>query len=350
MDWHARRGSDMLRVLMVSPADLTEVLGELTAAQGSSVSQGYYTDTRCTASVSVTDWERYVPGAWLRLVHEVRGSDYSRDLFTGFPTEDPSELRGGRSTASVTLRSSIYAMSQHVYPYVLTAGAGATASAVLGRICDADSRPRRFLAGFADAAFTSTRTFDACSTISEMCFDVCDFAGDRMDVDGDGVVTFGRYLAPSERSSELLLDATAPDSLVVAGSLKRTCDRLSLPNAVAVSWKDGDEEVTAEASLPPSHARSAARTGVTLTDYRELQDMAEPHTVAHAQQLATAYLQADAAESVEWECETLWWEASEGMVVDFDPGDGDGPRKCLVKNVDSTMGAAWTHKLTLKEA
>ena len=350
MDWHARRGADELRVLMVSPADLSEVLGELTAVRGSSVSQGYYNDTRCTASVSIADWGRYVPGAWLRLVHEVRGSDYSRTLFTGFPTEDPTELRGGGVTASVTLRSSVYAMSQHVYPYLMTAGAGASASAVLERICDADSRARRFLPDFADYSFTSTRTFESCQTISSMCFDVCDLAGDRMDVDESGVVTFARYVAPAQRTAELLLDAAAADSLVVAGSVRRTSDRLSLPNAVAVSWKDGDDEVTAEASLPASHARSAARTGVTLTDYRELQDMPEPHTAAHAQELARQYLDADAAEQVEWECETLWWEASEGMVVDFDPGDGSGPRKCLVKNVDSTLGTSWTHRLTLKEA
>lgn len=349
IDWFARRAADDVRCYMVDPSDLSTVVGEIALRDGCSVSQGYYNDTRAAASIVTDEWGSYVPGSWLRIVHSVPGTGYSEPLFTGFPYSDPQDVGLSGTVATVQLKSSIYAMSLHAYEYPFTVGGGASASTALDRLCSIDGRAHRFASDFQDFRFSSTRTYDPCSTISSMCHDVCSAASSRMDVDGDGTVVFGRYVAPSLREPSMLLDAMSSRSIVVSSSISGESGSLSSPNASAVYYKDGDVEVVGSASLPSSHPRSRAHTGVTNVSVHQLQEMGEPLTKAHAQLLAESYLDVDSSFSREWTLDTLWFAARSGDVILFDKGDGVR-RKCLVKNVDSDVTPKMMrHRLTLKE-
>ena len=353
-DWNGPARADRIVCQMVSPLDLDEVLGELAIEDGASVSQGYYTDTRVSASIQTLDWGSWVDGSWLRILHQVRGTDYSRELFTGFPTSAAPTMQGvGPSSVTSTkveLKSALFGADADVWPPAFTVGAGATARQAIERVCELDGLAHRFDGTFSDYRFTSTRTWDPCTSVISMLFDLCDAAGARMSVDGHGLVTFGRYVEPSRREPSFALDATAQDTLVIAGSVSLSSDRLSLPNRSAVTYKDGDSELIAWSDLPSSSALSRAHRGWAKTEVHQLQDMPEPRTQARAQQLADAYLPTDSTATQEWECETLWWEAEPGMVGTLDPGDGGGPRRVMVKNVDSDLTTkSMTHKLTLKE-
>lgn len=353
-DWRDPTRADRIVCQMVSPLDLDEVLGELELEDGGSVSQGYYTDTRASASLITLDWGSWVSGSWLRILHQVRGTDYSRELFTGFPTSAAPTLRGvgpsGTISTKVELKSALFGADADVWPPAFTVGAGATARQAIERVCALAGLAHRVDGTVAEYRFTATRTWDSCTPVISMLFDLCDACGARMDVDGHGVVTFSRYVEPSLRTPQFALDATAPDTLVIDGSVSLSSDDLSLPNRSAVAWKDGDSELIAWSDLPSSSDLSRAHRGWAKTEVHQLQDMPEPRTQAHAQALADAWLPSDSTATREWECETLWWEAQAGMVGTFDPGDGSGPRRVMLKNVDSTLSAkSMTHKLTLKE-
>lgn len=357
IDWTRRRGADELVCQIVSAQDKSTVLGTLPLVRGEgSMTQAYYSDTRVSASVTVSDMSGYVAGSWLRLVHQVRGTDYSRALGTFLVWDDPAQAFGRGGRATLELKSALYGLDTDVWPELWTVGAGASVRDAAKRLCGNANAPLRFDSTYSDATLSATRSYDDDQSILAALYDLADAAGARVDVDGDGTVALARYVVPSARSAGETLDATDPAGLVVAGSVQMLGTGRQTPTRYAVRWRDGDEKVTGWADRPSSDRRSAPRVGYTHTSVRDLTDMAEPRTRAHAAELAADDMAADETGVVSWSCETLWWEASAGDVVSFDPGPAAealgveaGARRCLVQNVESSFGAAWRHALTLKE-
>ena len=350
IDWTRRRGADLIVCQMVSPVSRDEVWGELPLSDGGSVSQGYYSDTRASASVLTDAWDQYVPGAWLRLVHQVAGTSYARTLFTGFPTSAAPSLSSGIKSVQVELKSALYALDVERQAPVLTVGAGTSVRRALQGVCDASRPPKpcHFEADFNDGTLAATRAYTSEKSLREILFDLADAGGDRVDVDERGVVTFARYLAPSLRTPSFALSASHP--LVIAGSVSGAVGTLGLPNRSIATWKNGEEELSASADLDSGHARSAMRTGVTWAELHDLTEAPDPPTLARVEEMARSYLAQDSLGTDEWTLTTLWWEARAGMVGTFDPGDGGGSRKVLLKNVDSDITArSMTHVITLKE-
>ena len=89
MDWHDLTRRGIMTVTMVNPTDLDATMGELEGVDlsGSSLSYGYYSDTRVTRKLRVVGdgWQR---GSWLRIGCRIPEWQWSRELGTFIDTND----------------------------------------------------------------------------------------------------------------------------------------------------------------------------------------------------------------------------------------------------------------------
>ncbi len=355
-DWADGELRHLLVAELVDPRDHSQSLGALEVApSGCRMTEGYYTDTRVSASLSVPDWSAYDGFAWVRLRHEELRSGWSETMMTGIVWDEGVSESSGALRASPTVVSALKALDADAIPCPLVMGQGGRALSAAAKVCSDVGRPWRALPGATDYRFTDPRVWDAGTSRISVLFDLLELAGDRLGVDPDGVVTAARYVEPSRREPSMTLDALDPHGVVLATEMRRSSDSHQVPGRSIATWKgtvgEGDdrrdEQVGGYADVGSSHFASPGRRGYVVSEVHQVNDMAEPRTVAHAQRLARGFLPGDSAGTDEWEVECLWVPLHQGDAVDFRPPVG-GPRLCLVKAVDVDLGA-WTERLTLKE-
>lgn len=349
VDWGDPELSTTVQVLQVDAHDRDSVLGTLdfTAV---TISYGYYTDSRVSAKVTTLEADRLIDGAWLRVVLEVDGQEWQQELFTGYVSGvDESRGPGGMVETSLELSSALMALDSDALPNLFCVGERATARQAIASIMDRAGMPWRFEAGAGDYRFTSTRLYDPGESLLSVLFDVAGTADMRIDVDGHGTVVFAGYTRPASVSPAVALDSDGPRSVVLASSVGRSSDQYAAANRSIVVWKDDDDSfITGYADVPSSSSGSYARRGVRVAEVHELQDMPEPRSVAHAQQLAQRYLQDDASWGTEYQASVMWsGDVRCGDVVSFAP-PGGAPVKVLVSAVDSDP-LGMRMDLTLKE-
>lgn len=354
MDWHDLTRRGIVTVTMVNPTDLDATMGELVGVDlsGSSLSYGYYADTRVTGKLRVVGdgWER---GSWLRIGYRIPEWEWSRELGTFIVTSDTATREKGAWTYELDLQSALYGLSTDllVRPWAIAKNAMAITAM---RQCVAAGGGTIVTSGARDYRLKSAKVVETGTSRLSALYALCDMANDRLDVDGHGRVVVAPYQPPSERSATLTIDL-ADRRGVAQDGITRTTDWLQMPTVAAVqyTYNDGSKqrEITASATVASTAHQSMANRGYTVTDMHQLTEMA-PATAQRANQLARQYLANDAIEHVEWEVTTAYLPISAGDVVELVVHDGlkayQGARKCLVKTCELELGTM-TMQLTLKE-
>ena len=347
--WKALDRTDRVTVEQVSPTDVDAPMGQLEGVVlgDSSLSWGYYADTRTTGKLRVVGdgWRR---GSMLRVVHEVPEWGWRRELGTYIVTNDSAERQRGAWTYDLDLQSVLYGLSTDllVRPWAIAANAMALTAA--RQIVEQAGR-ELVTDGANDCRLKSPKVIETGTSRLSALYALADMAGDRVDVDGHGRVTMERYVAPSERAATLRVDLADPRGVALDG-IQRSTDWLQMPNVAAVQYtynaNGRQREINASATMAGGPVR-----GYNVTDLRTLSEMS-PATAQRAQQLAAQFLANDSVEHVEWELSTTYLPIKAGDVVELVIHDGmadyTGARKCLVKSCELDLGAM-TMALTLKE-
>lgn len=354
IDWKDQTRKGELIVTQVNPTDLDASMGELEGVEpsGSSLSFGYYADTRATGKLNVVGdgWQR---GAWIRIGYRIPEWEWETELGTYIVTNDNAEREHGEWTYGLDLQSPLYGLSTDllVRPWAIARNAMALTAM---RQCVTGAGMQFVNNGAADYKLKTPKIVEAGTSRLSALFALAEMAGDRLDVDGHGRITVAKYAAPSQRAAMLELDLEDPRG-VVADGVSRSTDWLQMPSVAAVHYTynaNGRQyEINASAQAAASAHQSRAARGYNVTDFRSLSEMT-PATAARAQQLAAQYLAADSVEHVEWSIETMFLPIKAGDVVDLIVPDGigeyQGRRKCLVKTCEIEL-ANMTMKLNLKE-
>lgn len=358
MDWRNLNRTDRIRVQQLDPANPAAVLGELDGVDlsGASLDAAYYSDTRTSGKLTVQGegWQR---GAFLRIIHEVPEWDYSRTLGTYVVTDDSATRSKGGWAYDLTLQSTLYALDQDRLLRPWTVAKNAMYITAAQQIA-AQSAFTLDVTGARDARAKSAGVFDTGTSRLSALFTLCQNTNNRLDVDGQGVITLRPYVSPANRPASFRLDLEDARGIVMDG-ISRSTDWLELPDTVAVAHrysetvnnKTVEREIRASATVGAGASQTKKKRGYTVVDFRDLSDMS-PKTAARAQQLAAQYLANDGVEQVEWDVETAYLPVWEGDVIELVIPDGDsaytGARKCLVKSLTLDL-ATMRMQLTLKE-
>lgn len=357
--WLDPERTDRLHATMLEP-NTRAVLGTLDLEAGGSLTQGYRTDTRVSASVTMADWRQWRRNAMVRLDHtwrcgEANGFSTGAEVLGTFFAE-PGDRDGdmGGTSCGLSLTSQLWGYASDDCQGAWTVAAGASARSVLSAMAgyDRPSPKYRFMPDFHDYRHGSTVSYDQTNMLS-MMMQECGNSGNRADVTLDGYASFGAYRVPSRRDAAWSLSWDSP--LVVSGSVSVSDDAAKTADRSIVAWtvSDGGEsvDVTGTADLPRSNPLSVAQRGFRVTARHSLTGM-DSTSSWEATQRAKSWLPEDSTTTVTHSVTVTWCPINAGDVVMWTPRDGaterDGARKCLVASADCDLGA-WTKSLKLEE-
>lgn len=353
-DWHDLTRRGVVTVTMVNPTDLDATMGELEGVDlsGSSLSYGYYADTRVTGKLRVVG-DGWVRGSWLRIGYRIPEWDYQTELGTFIVTNDTASRERGAWTYELDLQSALYGLSTNllVRPWAIARNAMALKAI---RQCVTGGGGTIVTDGARDYRLKGAKVVETGTSRLSAVYALCDMANDRLDVDGHGRVVVAPYVVPASRAPSLTIDL-ADRRGVAQDGITRTTDWLQMPTVAAVQYTydagGKQREINASATVASTAHQSYANRGYVVTDLHQLSEMA-PATAQRAQQLAKQFLANDATEHVEWEVTTTYLPIKAGDVVELVVHDGledyQGARKCLVKTCELELGTM-AMKLTLKE-
>lgn len=357
-DWRDQTRKDVLHFAMVSPNNIDQSFGELQGVElsGSSLTAGYFTDTRTSGKLRVVN-SNWVRGSLIRVTHEVPAWGFRRELGTYIVTADPAERDCGEWVTDLTLNSRLYGLSteKHPYPWTIAAGASCLAAMDDSLRC---SRAPFVIRDANDIRFGAAKVVESGTARLAALFDLGNASGNRLDVDPHGRVTLSRRMDPGAKVPLFRIDLNDPRG-VMTGGLSLETDWLGMADAVAVSHKYSERvgssseqrEIAALATMGDHVHHSHAQRGYRVTNYISLSDM-EPKTYERAMQIANDELQKEQRELIEWQLSTTYLPLWEGDAVELYVHDGPyqyrGLRRCFVKSLDLEL-EHMTMRMTLKE-
>lgn len=339
IDWADPKRTDVIHFMMVDPNDLDSAYGDIEDVQSgaSSLTYGYYTDTRYSSKIVFLKGNNYVKNAWIRIVHEVPSEGYTNELGTFVPVS-PNVDYGGAVTESYDLQSPLWALSKDVCTSVYSVGKGASFVKAFCNILDNCGRPY-VLNNPNDFAAQKAAVFEAGTSYLDILFNIADTTNNRIDLDGHGRVTLGPAPDHQTLSPAWELDVDDPRSVVIEGSVKMEPESQEIPNRTIVI----QGSYIGVADLPEGSEYSAAQRGYVNA---QVYSGTGVNSKAAAQAMAQAYLNGF-SKITQWSLETMYFPAHAGDNVQFTI-DGE-KHLCMIQSIDPVNLETMTMKLTLRE-
>lgn len=345
MNWSDQRRIDEIHVYMIDPHNLDIVLGELEGVilSESSVSYGYYTDTRVTAKLATLE-SNYISGAWLRIV--AKTGDVERELGT-FVLESPPEVRekSGAKVYSYSLQSVLWALSNDIYFANITLNSGCYTFDAFLQLCRIVSKSGVVLSGARNYRYENAKVFEAGETLLSFLFDICDTSNNRLDVDGHGRITIAPYIPPGQITPSWTIDKDDPKTLLLSDEISESVSNDRIPSRTVVIATNGDQEYIGYAERDASSPYSGQARGYTVTEKYQVSDI-NPASNAQAAVLARKYL-AGKNEIRQLKCKMLYFPCRCGEVMYL---IRDGVRKkYMIQSIDPLNLEDMNLGLTLRE-
>lgn len=358
IDWRDQTRKDVLTFEMVSPTNLNSTYGELEGVDlsGSSLTAGYYTDTRTSGKIRVVGGN-WVRGSMIRVIHSIPEWNYRNELGTYIVTADDATREDNEWVYELTLHSRLYGLSTDKHPRPWTIAKNARALKAMKDSLKSAACPYEFKTN-KDKTYKSAKVVESGTTRLAALFDLANASGNRLDVNGHGTVIIEPYVNPAKKTASYVIDLQDERGVAVDGLTRKT-DWLEMVDVAVVSHKftqksgrkSVEREVTGIAYVNSSTHQAHKKRGYTVTNFQSLSEMS-PETTARAQALAKQALAKEQKELIEWTLTTMYLPIWEGDVVQLNVTDGlseyRGKRKCLVKSIDLDL-SRMVMKLTLKE-
>jgi hypothetical protein len=339
IDWADPKRTDVIHFVMVDPNNLDETFGEIEDVQlgSSTLTYGYYTDTRYSSQVTFLRGNNYVKNAWIRIIHEVPAAGYVKELGTFVPTS-PNVQYGGAVTVTYDLQSPLWALANDLITSKLSFGNGSGFAGAFGVVCNRCGRPY-LLQNPNNYATPKTIVYEAGTSYLDILFDLSSSANNRVDVDGHGRLILEpnidrRYLSPSWE-----LNVDDPRSLIIEGSVRMEPQSDEIPNRIIVV----NDSYVGVADIPAGEEYSAAQRGYVKA---QMYNGTGVNSNAAAQSLAQAYLNGF-SKITQWTMDTMYFPAKVGENVYFTI---EGVKHlCMIQSIDPVNLDTMTMKLTLRE-
>ena len=336
IDWADPKRTDVIRFVMVDPNNLDLAYGDIDDVQlgSSSITYGYYTDTRYSSKITFLQGNNYVKNAWIRIIHEVPSDGYLNELGTFIPVSPNVDYKGA-VTMSYNLQSPLWGLSEDLCSSVFSIGKGGSFVKAFERVCDTCNRPY-ILNNPNDFIAQKAVVYEAGTSYLDRLFGICESTNNRIDLDGHGRITLSPSSAPS---AAWTLDTDDPRSLIIEDTIKMEPESEEIPSRTLVI--DGNH--IGVANLPDGAEYSAAQRGYVRTQKYSGQGI---NSNAAAASLAQAYLNGF-SKITQWSLESLYFPAHCGDNVQFTL-DGE-KHLCMIQSIDPLNLETMTMKLTLRE-
>lgn len=339
IDWRDPARRDEIRFQMVDPNDLDTVYGDLTDVQlgSSTITYGYYTDTRYASGISFLKGNNYIDNAWIRIIHDVPAEDYSNELGTFIPTS-PSEKRKGAVVVTLDLQSPLWGLKDDMLTSKFSIGKKTSLLSAMQRIMESSNRPY-LLNNPNNATAANAIVYDVGETKLKILHDLCNQSGNRIDIDGHGRLIIEPAPNHANMTPRWTLDYDDPRSMIVEGTLKMESEIVDLPSrAIVVNGNSIGYADLADGIEYSAHQRGYIKA--------EKYEDKTADTAAKARASAQRYLNA-ATKAVVWSMDALYFPCECGENVNFIL-DGE-KHVCMIQSIDPLDLKTMTMGLTLRE-
>ena len=338
IDWRDPARRDEISFQMVSPNNLDVVYGDLTDVQlgSSSITYGYYTDTRYSSGISFLKSNNYVENAWIRIIHSVPAADYVEELGTFIPTS-PSESRNGATIVTLDLQSPLWGIKEN---YIIAKFSVAKNTSLLDafkRICEmcnityVPSNPNNVTA---EKAFV----YDIGESCLDILFDLCDRSSNRMELDGHGRLVLSKTIEHDNVTPIWTLDYDDPRSMIIDGTLKMDPQTDDIPSRAIVI----NGSIVGVADIPDGVSYSAKQRGYVKAEKYSESGVNKSKAESLAEERLYSFTQ-----STQWTMDCLYFPCKCGENVTLII---DGIKYyCMIQSIDPLNLDTMTMTLTLKE-
>lgn len=339
IDWADPKRTDVIRFIMVDPNNLDETYGEIEDVQlgSSSITYGYYTDTRYSSAITFLADNNYIKNSWIRIIHEVPKEGYTAELGTFIPTSPVHEWSGAE-VIKLSLQSPLWGLTDDLTPAKFSIGKKTSYLDAFKRICETCNRPY-VLQNPNDYQSTKAAVYDAGESYLSILFDIAGATDNRMELDGHGRILLSPNVDRLNLTPIWDLDADDKRSLIVEGTIKMDSEVDELPSR-AIVIKEG---IVGVADLADGVEYSAAQRGYTKA---EKYSNSAATTAAKAKVLAQQYLDS-ASKITHYTMDTMYFPAKCGDNMYFTL---NGEKHiCMVQSIDPVDLETMTMTLTLRE-
>lgn len=341
IDWRDPAREDVIHFQMVSQNNLDEVYGDLTDVQlgSSSITYGYYTDTRYSSGISFLKSNNYVENAWVRIIHEVPAKDYVMELGTFIPTAPKENRNGVTSTiVSLDLQSPLWGLKDDLTTSKFSIGKNTSLIDAFKQVCKTCNRPY-ILNNPHKVNTTNSIVYDVGESYLDILFDLCDKTDNRIDLDGHGRIVLSPTVDHSSATPMWTLDYDDPRSMIIEGSIKKESGIDDLENRIIVV----NGSIVGVSDIPNGYIFSRHQRGYTKA--KKYSDSSAT-TKAKAEKIAKQLLDSSSL-NVQWTMDCLYFPCSCGENVTFIL-DGE-KHYCMIQSIDPLNLETMTISLTLKE-
>lgn len=345
IDWADPRREDVFRFVMVDPNNLNLAYGELddVLLDETSLRYGYYTDTRASGEINFLEGN-YVPGSWIRVIHEVPAANYQKELGTFIPVSPSSQIKGEAVVQSRVLQSALWGIKDDLAPNHFSIAKNGKAIDAFQKACSICGR-EYVIDGAGDYKYTTAKSYEIGESYLSILFDIADRGQNRLDVDGHGHIVLRGYINPANATPVWTLDVDDPRSIIRDGSLTMTSTINEVANKTIVLYTNGKKEISAFAELPADSEYSRGARGYTIAELYSVNSLS-PAKTSTARSMAERYLKTN-EKSIQWQMDTLYFPCECGDTVNL--LIGGELHVCMIQTIDPLNLATMTMSLVLKE-
>lgn len=368
MNWADTGYAYDVDVTVVHQTNVDNTIGFLSGVQLSnlSTSENYNSDSRMSAKVTTIvpegESDGYVDNGRLRIILTIPKLDFTEEYVTGYVSDISESTSHGYTTRKYSIEGTIWGLLNHKIDAPVTIGKGAKMLDVFTSLLSKQTKMQYDIEGAQDHTFGSTVIYEAGTNMSTLLFETTE-GYNRMNSDGHGRITLRKYVAPSKRTPERILDYNSVRGLAIAPAEKSSTKWDSPGRAIVtatVSVTDSTNNSTSQEVIvgsydaPASDPTSIETRGWLLARSDNYSGNSEKPSKSELD--AAAKKNWESAQNAEnsWECSTVFADYHAGDILTFILPSGnnvDEPLKSykvLVTSV-TTQFDTMIQELTLKE-
>lgn len=345
MDWFDATRIDRFSYEMIDPFDLDESRGYLENVKNGSgsITVGYYTNTRVSAKLSAVN-HNYIYGSLIRIHHYVDEYDYHNELGTFFvSSRNPN--RTNATEESFSLTSMLDRIAEDSLPWNYTINVNSTSQAVLSDLFNKFNVTYRFASGCPNYAYRTAKVYEVGENVLSVIFEIVGDSGARLDVDGHGVVTVSKYVAPSTIEPKYEFN---PYNGTVSGGISKTSNPFDAVNRVIVEANQDDRKVNGFSDIDNSSPLSYNKLGRRKTETYSVDNLS-PFTGSQATVKAQSLLSGYEHDPAEYSFNGLYMAIPSGSTAYISMEEGEEPKKAMMKSCDIPLTQGMVTKYTFKE-
>lgn len=328
-----------LKIQQIDPHNLNIIRGELDGITSVSMTDGYYSDTQISASLTTIS-DNYIGGSWLRCLVD------NQPVFTlGVQSIKTNQAPESSNEKEYSLQSVLWMLSSDIAYNLYTIKKGSSGKGVMKTIAKLVEKTILFDPSSKDYTYKSAKAFERTDSYLSILNSICKSCGNTLTTDGKGRLYIIPYVVPSKKGVTWTLDADDTHGIILDPGYEDSDSSGDAYNkTVVIATNSNKKTIIGTSQVSDSSVISPKYRGWNRINIHQESEMS-PFTQARANTLAKTYAPDDQSRGLSRNCTCLYWPVKSGDIIEWI--QNGSKKKYLAQTIDADF-STWTVRLTLK--